>query len=152
MKIIAPHMSCIVNIPLNPEDPDELQQAMNEGYVEIYMITAGGVFKHHKLRGTNRYLRMKVSSIPGVTLPAVVEEIRFLPDGKIPYDLLKQVESFFRKVSEVKKTDLEAMIWVMWNQEQGYFLHVPDQTVGKASASYSWDDIPANSSIIVDIH
>ena len=152
MKIISPHIACAVNLPLSADDPDELQTAMDQNFVEIYIVTPTGIIKHHKLRGENRYLRLKVDSIPGVVLPSVPEAVNFLPAGKIPHQFFTQIEAFFRKVSAVKKTDLEAMIWIMWNAERGYFLHVPDQTVGKASASYNWADVPNNSSIIVDIH
>lgn len=152
MKVIAPYMSCVVNLPFGPDDHDEFQQAVNEGYVEIYVVTPSGIIKHHKLRGENRFLRLKVDSIPGVALVTLREEINFLPAGKVPNALLKQIEAFFRKVMEVKKNELEAMIWVLWSPERGYYLHVPDQTISKASVRYDWESVPQGSSIVVDVH
>lgn len=152
MKIIAPFMSCIVNMPLSADEPSEFDAAVAEGYVEIYVVTPNGIIKHHKLRGTNRFLRLKVDSIPGTVIPSMREEINFLPAGKIPYQLLQQIEAFFRKVMEVKKDQLEAMIWVLYNEAQGYHLFVPDQTISKASVRYDWDGVPAGSSIVCDIH
>ena len=151
MHIIAPHISCAINVS-DPSHEEVFQQAVNDGYVEIYMITPGGVIKHHRLRGNNRYLRLKVPSIPGMTLPTVSEEINFLPAGKVSWNLFQQIEAFFRKVMEVKKSDVEAMIWVLWNEHQGYYLWVPDQTISKASVRYDWASVPQGSSIIVDIH
>ena len=152
MKIIAPHMSCVVQLPLTPEDPDELQQAIDEGYVEIYVMTPSGIIKHHKLRGTNRFVRLKVDSIPNTPVLTLREVINFLPAGKVPYELLSKIEAFFRKVMEVKKDELEAMIWVLWSEADGYYLHVPDQTISKAAVSYDWTSVPSGSSIVVDIH
>lgn len=151
MKVIAPFISCVVNLPLGDE-LDEFQAAVDQGFMEIYVMTPQGIIKHHKLRGENRYVRLKVESIPGLALPDMRQEINFLPAGKVPNELLLQIEAFFRKVMAVKKGDLEAMIWVMWSAAQGYFLHVPDQTISKASVRYDWDDIPDGASIIVDVH
>lgn len=155
MKVIAPYISCIVWIP-SESGEDEMAQALSEGYQMIYMVTPEGLFLHRRLKpgkdGMERFVRSKIDSIPGVKLPKVTEAINFLPAGKIPVTLLHYVEDFFRQVINVRKTAVEAMIWIMWSEENGYFLHVPKQTVSKASASYDWNDLPANSSIIVDIH
>jgi hypothetical protein len=146
-------MSCVVNLPLSPDQPSELDQAIAEGYVEIYVITAEGIIKHHKLRGQNRYVRLKVDRIPGYEAPKLAQTISFLPDGKIPKRFLDQIEAFFRAVMK-KNGDkaLEAMIWVCWNQEQGYHLIVPDQQVGGASVRYDWNAVPSGTSIVVDVH
>lgn len=77
----------------------------------------------------------------------------FLPDGKVPVQLLDQVKAFFKAVIKKHGTKLEAMIWVLWHPERGYYLHVPTQSVGGASASYDWSDLPADGSLlVVDIH
>lgn len=152
MKVIAPHMSCVVSLPLDSEGPNEFEQAKADGYVEIYVVGPSGIIKYHKLRGENRYLQLKVDSVPGVTLPTLAEDVSFLPAGKIPHALFQQIEAFFRKVMEVKKDQLEAMIWVLWSQEQGYFLHVPEQTVSKASVRYDWDSVPLGATMVADIH
>ena len=152
LKVLIPHMSCLIYQQLTESEPDPLAAAIELGYAEIYIMTPVGIVKHHKLRGTNRYVRVKVDTIPGVVLNPIKEEVSFLPAGKIPYELLHQVESFFKRVIQVKGTAVEAMIWILWNEAQGYHLFVPNQTVSKASARYDWAGVPAGSSIIVDIH
>lgn len=145
MHILAPHISCIVA-------PHELAGAIEQGYKEIYIITVKGTFKHHILRGENRHIRVKVDSIPGYKEEEVTESVNFLPAGKIPYALYETVQAFFRKVMEVKNSEVEAMIHILYNAEQGYHLGVPPQTISKASVSYDWSYIPQGTSIIVDIH
>lgn len=152
LKVLVPHMSCLIYQQLSDTETDPLSYAIEQGYAEIYIMTPSGIFKHHKLRGNGRYVRVKVDAVPGVTLSPLKEEVAFLPAGKIPYDLLHQVESFFKKVIQVKGTAVEAMIWVLYNEAQGYHLFVPNQTVSKASARYDWSGVPSGSSIIVDIH
>jgi len=152
IRVIAPHLSCLVDMKLTDEDPDEMQEAINQGFSEIYMFTPKGIIKHHKLRGENRFIQVKVDGIPGMKPAEINEVIQFLPAGKVPYELLDQVEAFFRKVMEVKKSNLEAMIFILWNAEQGYHLFVPDQQVSGASVRYDWDGIPEGSSIVVDVH
>ena len=153
MIVISPHISCAVQAPMKNESNSEFQQAVAQGYAEIYVIAPGGIIKYHKLRGENRFVTVKVDKVPGVELVTPEESFRnFLPAGRIPRRLLDQIEFFFRKVMEVHNNDLEAMIWVMYSPEQGYYLHVPDQRISKASVSYDWHDVPAGSSIVVDIH
>ena len=154
MKVIAPFLSCSVNLV---DNPNGLAEALAEGYSIVYLTAPTGLFIHRQLSpgkdGAPRFIRQKVSSIPGQTvIPDVQPAINFLPAGKIPRILFHTVKAFFRKVIELKKTPVEAMIWIMWSQENGYFLHVPQQTVGPASAHYDWDNLPPNASIIVDIH
>lgn len=145
MHILAPYISCVCNT-------SELQEAIDGGYKEIYIMTLKGTYKHHILRGENRYVRIKVDKIPGYTEPAIEEGMNFLPAGKIPYSIYEQVLAFFKKVMEVKVSEVEAMIHVLYNAELGYHLGVPPQTVSKASASYDWNYIPAGTSVIIDIH
>lgn len=145
MHILAPHISCVVA-------PHELADAIQQGFKEIYIITVKGTFKHHVLRGENRHITLKVDSIPGYTETAITESVNFLPAGKIPFTLYEQILGFFRKVMEVKNAEVEAMIHILYNPEQGYHLGVPPQTISKASVNYDWSYIPAGTSIIVDIH
>jgi PRTRC genetic system protein A len=146
MEIISQHISCVVL-------PNELQTAIEAGYSEIYAMTSEGIVKHHKLRGRNRFVRLKVDKLPAnYKEEKVSQEINFLPDGKIPIQLFDQVVAFFKQVMEVKKSELEAMIWVCWDQESGYHLIVPEQRVSKASASYDWASLPAGKTIVCDIH
>jgi len=153
MRVLAPHMSCVVNMPLSDDEPNELEQAIADGYTEIYVITADGIIKHHKLRGENRYIRVKVNSIPGFEAPKLPQAINFLPAGKIPKELFDQILAFFYGVMK-KNGDkaLEAMAWICYSQERGYHIIIPDQQISAASVRYDWSSVPAGTSIIVDIH
>lgn len=149
MDIISQFISCVVT-------PNELKAATDAGYTEIYVLTGdkeSPIVKHHKLRGQNRFVRLAVNSLPtNYKQEKIVQEVNFLPDGKIPIELFDQVVAFFKQVMEVKKSELEAMIWICWDQENGYHLIVPDQRVSKASASYDWASLPAGKTIVCDIH
>jgi proteasome lid subunit RPN8/RPN11 len=154
MHVLLPYIRCVIGMPIG--ENNELDQAIAEGYNEIYMTTPLGIMKYDKLRpgkdGAPRFICSKVESIPGVTIPKDFSAIQFLPEGRVPYKLLEEVKAFFRKVIEVKGKALEAMIWVLWSQDRGYFLHVPNQEVGHASARYDWASVPEGASVIVDIH
>lgn len=146
MDIITPHISCVVLA-------SELQDAIAQGFSEIFVMTSQGIIKHHKLRGQNRFIRLKVDKLPvNYKETQVPQEISFLPAGKIPVQLFDQVVQFFKQVMDVKKSELEAMIWICWDAENGYHLIVPDQRVSKASASYDWASLPPGKTIVCDIH
>lgn len=153
MRVLTPHLSCVVNMPLSPDEPNEFDLAVQQGYAEIYAVTAEGIIKHHKLRGQNRYIRVKVEKVPGFEPVRLPQAISFLPAGRIPRDIFDQILAFFYKVMEVNgDRALEAMAWICYNPEQGYHVLIPPQTVGGASVSYDWSCVPAGTSIIVDIH
>jgi PRTRC genetic system protein A len=134
-------------------EPAEINEAVAQGFKEIYIPTIDGIIKHHQLRGEDRYIRVKVDDIPGrIKPPAVTECVNFLPAGKIPFAFFQQIEAFFRKVIELKGTALEAMIFIIWNPTQGYHLFVPTQSVGAASVNFDPKDLPGGSIIVVDIH
>jgi PRTRC genetic system protein A len=153
MRVLVPHISCVVNLPLSAEETNEFDLAVQEGYAEIYAVTAEGVIKHHKLRGQNRYVRVKVDRIPGFEPARLPQAISFLPAGRIPRAVFDQILAFFYKVMEVNgDRALEAMAWICYNPEQGYHVIVPPQTVGGASVSYDWSCVPPGTSIVVDIH
>lgn len=157
MKVIAPFISCLIEPSDETVDgKSPLDQALEEGYSQIFLQAIDGMYKYHALRpghgGKPRFICLKVDSIPGLTLPKIAPSIQFLPAGKIPMSLFDEVKEFFRQVITKKGRALEAMIWVLWTQEKGYFLHVPNQTVGHASAVYDWNSLPENATIVVDIH
>ena len=153
MKIIAPYMSCVVPAPIGEVKGSELDQAIEQGYGEIFVVGDTGIIKYHKLRGKDRYVTLKVDKVPGVDLHPLKENLSaFLPAGKVPNRLLQQIESFFRQVMAAHSKALEAMIWVLYNEERGYHLFVPDQTVGGASVQYDWKAVPSGSTIVVDLH
>lgn len=153
---IAPQLSCYIHVGYENDEESSLQQALSLGYKQIYIQGKDGIYMHHVLRdgkdGAPRFIRLPVTEVPGLKIKEISPEVRFLPEGKIPRRLLKEVESFFSQVIDRMKTPVEAMIWILWSQEKGYYLHVPNQVVSKASASYDWSSVPADSSIIVDIH
>jgi PRTRC genetic system protein A len=152
MHVLAPFISCVVNLPLGEDDANEFDAAVEAGYTEIYVVSAAGIIKHHRLRGENRFIRVKVDAIPGYAPASIGQAIQFLPAGKIPKELFDQVVKFFAEVVRVHgDRQLEAMIWICHNDAQGYHLIVPTQEVGGASVKYDWD-IPQGTSIIVDIH
>lgn len=147
MQVLVPHMSCICN-----NSAEEIA-AVASGYKEIYTTSSAGIFKRHVFRGEGRFVRLKVDSIPGYTEGAPQQqEICFLPSGKIPHVIWDQILAFFKKIMEVKKSEVEAMIHVLYNPERGYHIGVPPQIVSKASASYDWGYIPDGTSIILDCH
>lgn len=153
MHIIAPYISCVINAPLKKDDPSELQAALDAGYVEIYVISAEGILKHHKLIGENRYIRVKVDSIPGYTQNTVPQAIQFLPAGKIPKILFDQILGFFYEV--IKKNGeqaLEAMTHILWNREKGYHIGIPPQKISAAAVTYDWSYIPSGTILVADIH
>lgn len=160
LQVITPHFSCVVQEIYELEgQPGELDQAIAEGYQDIYIVTPGGVFRHQRFRdgkdGLQRFLRTEVKGVPGFTLPKFKKfdpVINFLPEGKIPTRLLEQVKTFFKDVIKKRGSAVEAMIWILWNQDAGYHLFVPNQKVQGASVTYDWGSVPSGSSIIVDIH
>ncbi len=145
IEVLLPHMSCVCR-------PSELDEALAQGYKEVYIVSTKGIIKHHQLRGDGRYVRLAVKDIPGYKEPAITPEMNFLPGGKIPYILYQQVEAFFRQVIQMKGTALEAMIFVLWNKTDGYFLHVPTQTVAAAAVTFDPTSIPSGSTVVVNIH
>lgn len=145
IQVLAPHISCVC-------DSESFAAALAEGYKEIYIKTSKGTLKHHQLRGNNRFIRMAVDKIPGYEEPKIEPAMNFLPAGKIPRTLFDQIEAFFRKVIQVRGTALEAMIFILWNQEQGYHLFVPEQRVAAASVSFDPTSLPAGSTVVVNVH
>jgi PRTRC genetic system protein A len=156
--VLIPGFACVVMAPVTGE-PDYLQAAIDAAYPIIYIITNNGDKYVRRLQpgknaeGKDRFVTMKIPTIPGFKVGDIKEENAFLPAGKIPFALMKSVEKFFKDViAKFGDTNLESMIWIMWNPEQGYFLHVPNQTVAGAAVTYDWGNLPENSKIIVDIH
>jgi PRTRC genetic system protein A len=151
MHELVPHMSCVVT-------EQEFEEATQGNYQEVYVITGKGIFKHMKLKG-GRHVRFLVESIPGYEVKdSLDEDIKFLPNGKIPYHLLEEIIQFFRDVMSIKKAEQEAMAHILWNAkdaespDKGYRIGIPDQIVSKASANYTFNHIKQGDIIVVDIH
>lgn len=146
IRELAPHISCVCT-------EDSFEEARSQNYQQIYIVTVAGIFKHEKLRYDGRFIQIKVDSVPGLE-SQMKEEVSFLPNGgeKIPYDLFKQIVAFFRKVMEVKKSEVEAHVHILWNPTAGYYIAVPNQRVSKASVSYDYSHIGKDDIIIADFH
>lgn len=154
-QILIPGFSCFISGLI--EEPDnELSQSIAEGFQFIYIQTSNGIFIHRELRpgknGTRRFIRVPVKEVPGLKLAKLEAHAQFLPEGKIPNELLDTVKAFFKELMIKKSTAVEAMIWILWNEEKGYHLFVPNQVVSRASATYEWSGLPSDSIIVVDIH
>jgi PRTRC genetic system protein A len=137
-------MTCVAN-------EAEFEQALEQGFGEIYIVTGGGILKHSKL-SRGRHVRVKVDSIPGYKEVQLTEELNFLPAGKVPYKLLEEIIQFFRDVMNVKKAEQEAMAHILWNEVEGYHIGIPDQVVSKASVKYDFNHLKPGDIIVVDIH
>lgn len=152
MHILSPYFSCAVD-PLNPA---EFQQALEEGYSQIYVFSVDGLMLYRRLHGgvpsNPRYVVSKVSSLPNCSVSTLQAGINFLPDGKVPMGLFYSIVKFFKDVCEKYKTNLEAQIWVLWNEERGYYLFVPEQAVTAGSVTYDWSQLPHDSVLVVDFH
>lgn len=144
IRELAPHISCVCT-------EESLPEAL-ERYSEVYIITVSGIFKHIKLRYGNRFIRARVTEVPGLK-SEITEDLQFLPvEEKIPFKLFQTIVAFFLKVMEVKKSDVEAHIHVLWNPTLGYYLAVPNQRVSKASVSYDYEHIGKDDIIVADFH
>jgi PRTRC genetic system protein A len=152
---LIPNFSCFI-AGVTDEPENELDRAIEEGYKFIYIQTTEGLYKHQELLpgkgGSRRFVRTQVKSVPNVKLAKIEPHAQFLPAGKVPIELLDSVKTFFRELMVKKATAVEAMIWVLWSEEKGYYLFVPNQTVSRASATYEWTGLPSDSIIVVDIH
>ncbi|MCI8538263.1 MAG: hypothetical protein HFF18_06315 [Oscillospiraceae bacterium] len=82
-----------------------------------------------------------ITPTSGVTC---LDEIRagFQPAlPRIPYDLMEQALSLFRHLMTMEDRPLEALVHIYWDrEEQRFFLHVPAQTVSRASVDAVLDD------------
>ena len=149
LQEIIPNISCIASYP-------EIDEAISK-YAEVYITAPEGNFKHVKLP-LGRHVRLKVDRLPEVKLEnprqVVLEELNFLPAGKIPSSMFDQIVEFFRQVIEIKKANFEAHAWILWNKERGYYISVPPQTVGGASVKFDYTDeaLPKGDLIVVDLH
>lgn len=157
-KVLEPFAQCLIS-------PEQLDEAINAGYPEIYIFNDGDFYQHMQFRGgNNRFLRVKVDGLPKKhkvleeTLKAmkqvVTTELNFLPAGKIPGEYWDQIVEFFRQVIKTKNAKMEAHAWILWSQERGYYISIPKQIVSAASVGYTWDaeSVPSDSIVVVDVH
>ena len=157
MKVVKQFLTAIVT-------KAEYDQGIGHEYPNLFMVTEDfSIFKRTKLAEGGSCL-LKVPELPKMeaTGEETKEEINFLPGGKIPFDYLNQIISFFKKVMEVNfggssssaGENCEAMAHILWNKvEKKYEIGIPTQNVSKASVTYEFDHIDQEKHvIIVDIH
>lgn len=142
----------------------EFESALSAGFQDIYILQtptqkdAPLCLRHTVLtpgkNGSPRFVRVAwdPAKIPGYSPVNLSLKAEYLPDGKIPIRLFHEIKAFFKEVIVRHGTSLEAMIWVVWNEEKGYHLIAPTQTVAGASAHYEWSDLPEDVQLVVDIH
>lgn len=155
MRVITEHLSAVVTMA-------EFEAGVGDNYPKLFVVGEDYTFFKRTKLDEGGFCLMKVKEIPVVPGGEVQERINNLPGGKIPFDFLNQIVSFFKKVMEVNfggstsrvGSDCEAMAHILWNKEEKkYEIGIPTQTVGKASVSYTFDDIDSTKHvIIVDIH
>lgn len=156
MEAIIPFVKCLVN------EEEYLEVKTSPFYQEIYVETPTGFLKHLKLSGNRSVCApIKFHDLPkdvaGVLAARQVDsedaQVNFLPAGKVPGYFLDQIVEFFREVSKKHRADVEAHAWIMWNQEKGYHIFVPEQVVSKASVKFEYGDSVAPGNVfVVDIH
>lgn len=154
MHVILPGFSCIV---FNEEAK---KKAIEEGYAQIYIWTALGMYKRETL-SHGRSVTFLVTEIPGFTaMKAEQDIVSFLPKDekgnpmKMPMRLLRQIVQFFKGVmKEHAGAKLEAMAHIIWNPTLGYHIRIPEQTVSAARVSYNWEGyLGPDDAIILDCH
>lgn len=156
MENIIPFIKCLVN------EDEYLEIKDSPFYQEIYVETPQGFLKHLKLSG-GRSVCAPVSfhdlpkDVTKVIESRQIEKdsaaVNFLPSGKVPSYFLDQIVEFFRAVSRQGHSELEAHAWIMWNQEKGYHIYVPEQVVSKAAVKFEYGDSVAPGNVfVVDIH
>ena len=145
MKVLVPNFKCTVT-------EEEYLAGQAEGYSEIFIVANDGIFYHETKLSRGRVIRDKVETLPTSKKSELAPVNTFLPAGKIPVILFKQVVSFFLEVMNTLHAYPEAMIHILWNETDGYHLGVPSQEVSAASVKYEYDHMKEGDIIVVDIH
>lgn len=162
----------------------EHHQTINAHPFQFVLKADGRILKRFRA-ATGKWLAITVDKIPNIVCPFVelgvekgslipAEVLReshdFLPAGKIPMHLLRQIVAFFKSVMQYKMKDVvrgsnfstqssfshnyEAMALICWSPDTGYSIRIPTQRVSAASVSYDHDcyDLAAGDVIVVDVH
>lgn len=157
METIIPHVLCLVK----EEEYEEF--AKSPFYPEIYVENKDLTFSRHLKLSGNRHVKVPVTykDLPDPIIKALskrienaeLAEVNFLPDGKVPFFLLSRIVAFFRAVMALRKSEVEAHAWIVWNKEKGYHIVIPEQNVSKASVHFEYKDVNNYGDIVVvDIH
>lgn len=152
-KILTPYVSCFC-------DAAEFTDQVKAEYPVVYIRGVDGSFYKHQRLSNNRHVRLKLKALPASVkldpedTPTIAEDFNFLPAGKVPIILFKQIVKFFKEVIRQKNSSLEAQAFILWNEALGYHISVPKQTVSGASVNFVYDAeaIPEGSILVVDIH
>jgi len=143
-----------------PHQVDALKAA---GYVDLYILNTDGKIYRRLYLSHGREITLEVKSLPPVPggvagaaapAPVVVKEdlSKFLPGGRIPLAMFRQIQGFFKQVCETHGQALEAHCYIMYSTENGYYIHVPEQTVSGGTVEFSYQGLNADDCIVVDIH
>lgn len=140
--------------------PSQVEALEAQGYTDLYILAPDGIYRR-KTTGHGLTATIKVPALPRKVLavgekapevPVIKQDLDgFLPAGKIPMEFFKQIQMFFMEVCRKVNSTVEAHCYIMWNEERGYYIFVPQQEVTGASVSYSKLETPPDP-IIVDIH
>jgi len=132
---------------------EEYLQGVGTEFPTLFITALDGrVLKRTTLQGGRPVILP--SALPSEGVSVLKPDIsHFLPGGPIPHKLLLQTVSFFQKIGKKMGTasNLEAFVFIVYDPDNGYYLHIPEQTVGQASVNYKWDS-PARHIIVGDIH
>jgi len=132
---------------------EEYLQGVGAEFPTLFITALDGrVLKRTTLQGGRPVILP--SALPSEGVSVLKPDIsHFLPGGLVPHKLLLQTVSFFQKIGKKMGTanNLEAFVFIVYDPDNGYYLHIPEQTVGQASVKYEWDS-PARHIIVGDIH
>lgn len=163
MDILMPFLSAAMTL-------EEFYNGEGAEYSIKYIINPDGTIIKRVESTHGKAFQYKVSKVPypkgsdkekkQEKLVPLKEEISWLPAGKVPMKMYKQIENFFKQVmtdlggSAFKHGDLEAMAHIVWNPSHPdiYQIRIPTQKVSGASVSFTFDHLEEGDEIIVDIH
>jgi PRTRC genetic system protein A len=139
--------------------PDQVDDLAAAGYKDLYIVRDDNkVFRRMYLsHGRSVTLESglpsgaKIKTLPPLEVKETVLDT-FFPGGKIPMSFLEDIEAFFREVCQVQGSAVEAHCFILWNDDRGYYIHVPEQSVTGGTVEYSYTDFPHDDCIVLDIH
>ena len=128
---------------------NSLEEAVSSGKQIVFVPSSDG--KIYEVR--NNQIGTFIAEADSVSLFSKVRA-GFIPAlPKIPYSILSEIIAFF-KTYVTEKSENEAMANIYWSfEEEKYRVHVPKQTVTKASVDTNLPDIDEEKFLIVmEVH
>ena len=128
---------------------DSLEEAVSSGKQIVFVPSSDG--KIYEVR--NNQIGIFIAEADSVSLFTKVRA-GFIPAlPKIPYSILLEIIAFF-KTFVTEKSENEAMANIYWSfEEEKYRVHVPKQTVTKASVDTNLPDIDEEKFLLVmEVH